>query len=280
MAVKIVTDSTCDLPKKMIEELDITIVPLKVLFGEEVLRDGIDISPAEFYTRMAKEKDLPTTSQVNPGEFIEVFTDILDQGAEIVGIFISSKLSGTYNSAVTAADVMNREGINIIDSLNASFGLGLQVIKAARLAKEGKPAGEIVEVIESTKGKVHLYGIIADLENLKKGGRLSSTGAFVGSVLGIKPLIAVADGKVIPIGKARGQKKAYKWVMAQLENQKIDLNNQVISIAHAADPGAMKEFKQILTEKYEIKEIIEMDIGSVIGTHTGPGCVGISCYSE
>jgi DegV family protein with EDD domain len=173
MAIKIVTDSTCDLPEHLVKEYGINIVPLKVLFGEEVYRDGIDLSRKEFYTKMALYKELPTTAQVNPGEFIEEFHKHVDHGDEIIGIFISAKLSGTYSSALMARQQVGKDNIHLVDSLNASFGLGLLVIEAARRVNQGKSAQEIVAWLNIIKEQISFYGIINNLENLKKGGRLS-----------------------------------------------------------------------------------------------------------
>jgi DegV family protein with EDD domain len=277
MALKIVTDSTSDLPESIIKELDISVVPLKVLFGEEVYRDGIDLSNAEFYAKMSGHKELPTTAQVNPGEFIEEFGKHIEAGDEVVGILISSQLSGTFNSAVIARETMAEGKISLIDSRNASFGLGLLVIEAARMAKLGKNAREVVTQIESQLQRTPFYGIIDKLENLKKGGRVSSTGALAGTLLGIKPIISLKDGVAVMAGKARGLKKAYAWVLEDLKNSGCDLNNKLVAIGHASAPADLAEFEEIILHKYTPREIIQFDIGAVIGTHTGAGCIGISC---
>lgn len=280
MAIKIITDSTCDLPESIVTEFGVSIVPLKVLFGEEEYRDRYDIKPAEFYAKMKNHKQLPTTAQVNPGEFIEEFSRHILNGDEILGIFISAKLSGTYSSAVMAKDSIGQAKIHVIDSKSASFGLGLLVIEAGRMVRQGKSATEIVERIESIKKDLPFYGVIDNLENLKKGGRLSATSAFAGSLLGIKPIITLADGVVTLIGKARGQKKAFAWVLDDVKAKKIDFNNKTVAVAHTASAVAAGELKKLILSEYSPKEIIEFEIGSVIGTHTGEGCVGLSCLPE
>jgi len=277
MAIKIITDSTSDLPKNMMEELGVSFVPLKVLFGEEVYRDSIDLSNPEFYAKMSTQKKLPTTAQVNPGEFIEEFKEHLAQGDEVIGIFISSKLSGTYSSAVIAKQTLEEEKIHLIDSKSASFGLGLLVIEAARMANQGRSAAEIVKRIESLVDQVVFYGIIDNLENLKKGGRLSSTGAFAGNLLGIKPIISLKEGVVVMAGKARGLKKAFAWVIEDAKKNNQSFDDKLICIAHAGAPDELAEFKQFILKEYAPREIIEFEIGAVIGTHTGAGCIGISC---
>lgn len=276
MAVKIVTDSTCDLPKKLIDELGVHIVPLKVLFGEEMYRDGIDLTSKEFYAKMSRHKELPTTAQVNPGEFIEEFSKHLNNGDDIIGIFISAKLSGTYSSAVMAKESLAKENIYLVDSESASFGLGMLVVEAARMIQQGKTAREIAQWLDYVKDKVVFYGIIDNLENLRKGGRLSSSSAFAGSILGIKPIISLKEGAVVMAGKSRGLKKAFAWVLESAKN-KTDINGKTLYIAHAAAPDELNEFKQLILKNYTPREIIEFEIGSVIGTHTGGGCIGLSC---
>lgn len=276
MAIRIVTDSTSDLPATMLEELGVSIAPLKVLFGEEVYRDRIDLSNPEFYAKMSRYKELPTTAQVNPGEFIEEFTKHIDNGDQVIGIFISSKLSGTYSSAVIAKETLENDQIFLIDSKSASFGLGLLVIEAARMVSQGKSAEEIIIRIESLVDQVQFYGIIDNLENLKKGGRLSATSAFAGNLIGIKPIISLRDGVVVMAGKARGLKKAYSWVLEDIKKNKLDLNDKMICIAHAAAGVELNEFKQYILKECQPREIIEFEIGSVIGTHTGAGCIGLS----
>ncbi len=165
----------------------------------------------------------------------------------------------------------------MIDSKSASFGLGLLFVEAARMVKAGNSAEDIVAKIETLVDLVPFYGIIDNLENLKKGGRLSSTGAFAGTLLGIKPIISLKEGAVVMAGKVRGLKKAFTWVLDDLKNNNVDLNHKLIGIAHAAAPEDLAEFKQIILQEYQPSEIIEFEIGSVIGTHTGAGCIGLSC---
>lgn len=278
MAVKIVTDSTSDLPKQIAEQYGISVVPLKVLFGDEEYRDGIDLTNEEFYTKMARQKELPTTAQVNPGEFEEEFSKHLDNGDDVIGIFISSKLSGTYSSAVMAKEILNKGRIYVIDSKSATFGLGLLVIEAAEMAAQGIDAEEIYQRIEILKDQVVFYGVIDTLEYLKKGGRLSATSAIAGSILGIKPIISLIDGAVAVIGKARGRKKAFLWMMGDLKENHVDLNGKRICIAHAMAPEGIKELKQLILHQHKPKELVEFSLGPVIGTHAGPGCIGFSCY--
>jgi len=277
MTIRIVTDSTCDLPVDLVQELGITVVPLKVLFGEEVYTEGLDITNEQFYKKMSEHRELPKTAQVNPSEFIQVFKKYLDDGDEVLGIFISYKLSGTYSSAVLAKDELADSRIHLIDSESVTFGLGLLVYEAARRVIQGQSIEEIVQFVESAKLNIAFYGVIDNLENLKKGGRLTTTAAIAGSLLGIKPIITIKDGSVVIAGKSRGLKKALSWVLDDGKKNNIDFNSGTVFLANAADPANMAELKSMLLKEYTPVRIIECEIGSVVGTHAGAGCVGISC---
>jgi len=274
MALRIVTDSTSDLPESLAQELNITVVPLKVLFGEEMYRDGVDLSKSDFYKKMAEHKQLPTTAQINPGEFLEVFQNILAEQDEIIGIFISSKLSGTYSSAVVAREQLGETRIHLVDSESTTFGLALLVVLAARMARQNKTAEEIVACLEAAKKRVFFYGVVNTLENLRKGGRLSPTAALAGTLLGIKPIVTIKDGEVTVAAKARGQKKAFAWILEQIEKHS-DLKDKTVFIAHAAAHAEMQEFKKLVVAKFNPAEVIELEIGAVVGTHSGQGCIGI-----
>lgn len=273
MGVKILTDSTCDMPKDLAKELGVTIVPLRVLFGEESFLDGEEITSAEFFAKMAESEKLPTTAQVNPNQFIEEFTKIVDNGDEVIGIFIAAALSGTYNSALVARDTMGKGKIELIDSHTTSFGLGLLVVEAARMAQEGKSFEEIVEWLEKAKDKVSFYAILDTLENLIKGGRLTAT--MAANLLGVKPIIRVADSAVSMIGKARGQKKAFAWVIEDLKSKGIDLNGRTVALAHGVNKESLMDFQEVLLKEYDVKEVIIFELGAIIGTHLGAGCVGL-----
>ncbi|NLL51501.1 MAG: DegV family protein [Peptococcaceae bacterium] len=280
MPLKVITDSTCDLPAQLVKDLGITVIPLKVLFGEEVYTEGVDITNQEFYSKMEEHKELPKTAQANPSEFVDEFNKHLRNGDEVLGIFISSKLSGTYSSAVIAKDMLNDNRINLIDSEFATFGLGLLVAEAAEMARDGKSAPEIVERIEKVKREMHFYGAINTLENLKKGGRLTTTSAIAGTFLGIKPIITIKNGSVELLSKARGLKKAFTWMLEDAIKNGADLNSKTVYLAHAENPEGLEDLKQMILARFKPQRIIECEIGSVVGTHTGVGCVGFCCLKD
>ena len=206
--IRIITDSECNITIEEAKELGVEVVPLHVIFGNDVFMDGVDISHDEFYKRLEECDELPKTSQTNPGGFVEVFEKYIKQGDEIVGIFISSKLSGTYQSSIIASDMIEDGKIHIIDSLNASMGLAVLVREAVKMRDKGKSVDEIKVEIENLIPRVKLIAAVDTLKYLKKGGRLSATSAIVGGVLGITPVISVVDGSVEVLAKTRGHKKS------------------------------------------------------------------------
>ena len=207
MKIKLITDSTCDIAPQILASKGIQFVPLKVLFKDKEYVDKIDLTNPEFYEMMRNSKELPTTSQVNPGEFHDVFESALKEGAEVIGIFLSSELSGTYNSAVIAKEMLGSDKIHLIDSRSVSFALGLMVLKMQQKIDDGADVSEVIQLATEMCASSQLYGMLDTLENLKKGGRLSSGTAMIGKMLNLKPIIEVKEGRVNVAEKARGSKK-------------------------------------------------------------------------
>jgi DegV family protein with EDD domain len=280
MAIRIVTDSASDLNLEIEKKFGVMVVPLTVNFSDkESYKDRYEISPNEFFEKLKSTDKNPYTSQVNPAEFEKEFKTILDQGDEIIGIFLSSDLSGTFNSAVLAKEALNegKNRIHLIDSKSVSLGLALLVYIAALKAKEGLSAKEIVDKIESDKEKVESAIIVDTLEYLKRGGRLTAGAAFVGGMLQLKPILELKDGKLIPKDKVRGRKRALKWVRDWLNDNKFNLNGKIVYLVHASDQGYLEELKEVILESNDPKEIIESQVGAIVGTHSGPGAIGM-CF--
>lgn len=276
MAIRILADSVSDIPTGYQEQYNIEILPLLVNFGEESYRDGVDLNTEAFFRKLREASKLPTTSQVNPGTFIETFERIIASGDEAVVILMSSEMSGTYNAALSAIDYIGTDKISIIDSRAISFGYGLLVIEAARMAERGETREAIASAIkEQVPRMVNLF-VVDTLEYLQKGGRLSAGEAFIGNLLSIKPIITIEDGKLKSLDKVRGRKKAIKWVLDYLQNEEIDLSEKTVGFFHADDEAHMEEFMQEIIQKNTPKEIIKSTVGTVVGTHSGPGCVAIS----
>lgn len=275
MGIRIITDSICDVPKEYVERYDIRVIPLTVNFGDESFRDGIDLSLEEFLTRLEKAEVLPTTSQVPPAEFIDAYNEETAAGNTVVSIHASSLLSGTCTSAIMAKDQLNNGGIHVIDTLGISLGAGLLVIKAARLAEEGLDALEIVKQIEEAKNRMKYIFILDTLKYLQKGGRLSLSASVLGSILNIKPILTVENGKLELFEKSRGMKKAIAQVLDTIKENGWSLDGKVVGINHIANQEYVQLLEEELRKAYNIKEFIRGEVGTVVATHGGPGAVAV-----
>ena len=279
--VRIVTDSTADIPKKIAEELGIIVVPLKVSFGTEVYRDGVDITSAAFISRLQEESTLPTTSQPSPGEFVAIYEKLIAKGDTIISIHISGKLSGTMQSAQTAKTVTDSRDIYIIDSKSASLGLGLIVIAAAKAAREDRSVHEILSMIKDKVDKSFILFLVETLDYLEKGGRIGKASALLGSLLKIKPILTIDDeGQIIPLEKVRGTSKALQRI-SQIVAERID-NSIRYSWAMVYGnnyPGVIKLREQLLP-LLKCENVLINEIGPVITAHTGPGLIGVIVSPE
>lgn len=279
MSIKIITDSTCDLSKKLTEANDIEVLPLSVNFGEESFRDGVDISSEVFFDRLRHAKVLPFTSQVNPAQFEAVFRRLLDDGHEVMGIFIAATLSGTYNSAILARQSFSeaeQKKIHLFDAKTSTVQLGLIVLEAAKAAAEGLKRSQIAERIIYCINHSKIILMMDTLEYLSKGGRLSTSQAVIGNLLNVKPILTVEDGEIITIEKVRGRKKALKWIVDWVTQKGISPTSQPFILVHGDDLENLDALKKQFGEIYQEKLDYELCIGAVIGTHLGPGCVGIA----
>lgn len=270
--IKIITDSTSDLPKEIVEKYDIEVLPLLVSFGEETYIDGVNIDIQTLLEKMESSEDFPGTAQVNPQRFLECYKRYLDEGYKIISIHLSSKMSGTYQSACIAKDMLETDCIKVIDSLNVTSGLGLLVLKAARLKEEGLNIEEIEK--EIIKARPHVKSVLAFayLDNLVKGGRLSKTMGIIGNVLGIKPILAVDKGEMVVIDKVRGSKRAIRYIMDYLDKVGIKQNEPAI-LLHIANKDILSNLRENLKEKGSL--FIECEVGCVVGVHAGKDACGV-----
>lgn len=271
--IKFVTDSTAYLSKEYIKNNDIKVVPLIVNFENKTEKEGYPGEFDEFFKRLKKSKDFPKTSQPAVGDFSEVYKEIIEDGNEIIAILFSSKLSGTYNSANLAAQMVNPEKITVIDSENAVGNVQTLIELGISLAQEGLSREEIAQKINIQKKRLGVRLTIDTLDYLHKGGRLSNAQALIGSILNIKPIIGLVDGKLIPIDKARGKKKAMQVIMSGIPE---DVKR--IIIMHIMNEEEAIKFKEVLQQKYNKADISINELGPVIGSHLGPKTIGI-CYS-
>ncbi len=274
----IVTDSTADLSREVREELGIVLVPLKVHFGQEVYLDSVTIESDEFFEKLTASSSLPTTSQPSPADFMEIYERLLQEnpGAHIISVHLSSAFSGTYQSAVLARSLMEREDeITILDSKSASYGFGLPVIAAARMALEGSSKEAILDEIARLREDIRFYFLVDTLEYLQKGGRIGKAAALFGSILNIKPILIVdGEGMVASVDKVRGQRKAMARIMELLKEDfsGVPVN---ISMAWAHHQGNAMELCELAKAHFDVREVSYTKLGAVIGTHVGPGTSAI-----
>ena len=279
--IRILTDSASDILPAEAEQLGVTVIPLNVtLENGDVLRDGADMTPTEYYGIMTQYHKLPTTSQPSPELFERFFTEASAAGDEVIGIFLSHELSGTYQCAKLAADMANVDNVLFVDSENVCLGEALLVRLAVHLREIGKTAGQIVAVLEHAKEHLHLVAVIDDLKYLRKGGRLPAAVAVAGGMLGIKPLIAIKEGKVAMAGKARGLPGAYVALFKKIE-ELGGINPAVPPLmGYTVSPRETAPIQTYLQENLNITETLVRQIGCVIGTHAGPGSFGLAFFDK
>ncbi|REE88618.1 DegV family protein with EDD domain [Paenibacillus taihuensis] len=277
-AVKIITDSTADVPKRVREQYGIEMVPLKVLFGEQSFLDGVTITNNEFYERLAKADMLPKTSQPSPTEFMEMYERQLAQKPDqsIISIHLASALSGTYQSAVLGSNLLETPGdITVIDSKSASYGCGMLVVKAAEMAAAGEPKERIVEKINDIIQDRKMYFLLDTLDYLQKGGRIGKAAALFGSILNIKPILSIdQEGVVTAVDKVRGTKKAMQRIV-DLFKQDFGDDPVEMTVGWTHKSELAKELAALAQTQLKVVTIRQTEIGSVIGTHAGPGAAAL-----
>lgn len=282
MGVRIIIDSASDIRKEDAERRGFLFAPLKTIINGEEYNDGVDLTTDEFYNKLAASKELAGTSQVTPAEFEALYKKVTDDGDEAVVITISSKLSGTNQSAVIAAEGYQGK-IYVVDSLNATVGEQVLIEQAVRLCEQGRSAKEIFDELEVLKGRVRLVARVDTLEYLMRGGRVSKGAAIVGEVLGIKPILAITDGVIVTLGKARGTKGSHSMVNENIEKAgEIDFSMPVAMAYSGKDKGILDKYIAASGELWEGKlEGIPVSVlGSTIGTHVGPGAFIVSFIAK
>lgn len=279
IAVRIITDSTCDLLPEDQARLGVHVIPLSVHFADADYQDGIDITRAEFYEKLEHAERLPTTSMIPPGAFNKAFRHYVDKGDEVVAILISSDISGTYHSACIAREGFAADSVFIIDSRSASLSLALLVSEAAKLRDEGYSASDLVRRMEALIQKIRFFAVVNTLKYLRKGGRVSATSAVVGELLGIKPIVSIIEGHVQPVGKARGMSAAIEYVLQELRRSLPNLSHSVV-FGHSGAPELMEKAMARIKVPLGIQQWLCCEVGAVIGTYGGRGCVGIAYIAQ
>jgi len=277
MTVKIVTDSSCDLPEGLVSELGIDVVPLTIRFGDEELVDRRDLTPAEFWARCATSAALPSTAAPAPGAFEEVFRAAAAAGAEgVVCVVLSSKLSATGESAQAGARaVADVVPVTVVDSLSVSLGHGMMAVQSARRAAAGATLEEIVALAEDMARRTKIFASLDTLEYLKRGGRIGAAQALLGSILSIKPVIEVVDGKVEPGPKQRTRSRSLQWLADQVGAQEGVEN---LAVLHGDAPD-VDTLLGLLNPHFPRDQIVIGQLGAVVGAHTGPRTIGVAFQS-
>ncbi|MDD3268396.1 MAG: DegV family protein [Syntrophomonadaceae bacterium] len=274
--IRIYADNGCDLDRVLLDELGVKLFHMPVIIKDKTYRDRLDITPSQFYELIAEPGVMPTTAQIIPHEYQNEFSKVVNESdAEIIYIAFSSGLSGTYQSACIARDMVAPERITVIDSLSASVGYGLTVIRAVQAVKAGKSKAEVIAVIEDNIARIQHIFIVGNFEMLKRGGRITATSAAVGSFLNIKLIAHFVDGKIAPLDVSHGLKKAKKRMLEIMENRGGDLPQQLIGINHSADYEGALEIKKMIEERFGCKEFVISEIGAAIGSHVGAGTYSV-----
>jgi len=269
--IAIVTDSTCDLPKKIIEKYNISVVPLNVHFGEETFLDGIDLEPDVFFEKLSTSDIHPTTSQPSVGRFLETYNDLLKSHDFIISIHISDKLSATHSTALQAMNQLSNEKIKVIDSKNGTLGLGSLVHKVALINESDKDFESLINKTQDLVEKAEFFGLVPTLEYLAKGGRIGKAQEFFGSLLKVKPILSAVDGEIHPVGKVRTLNKGMDYIVDIVKENKIE----TLFVVHANHLERANLLIEKLDGVIDKKSIVISEFGPVVGTHLGPGAFGI-----
>lgn len=275
MGVHFLIDSASDILPEEAAQLGITCIPMQVTFGDAVYRDGVTLSHKEFYNELAQSNTLPATSQINPAIYEDYFAKLTENGDELVAITLSSRLSGTYQSALIAAEAYAGK-VYVVDSLNAAIGERLVLLRGLELKAQGLSAKQIAAALDEEKKQIRLVAMIDTLEYLKRGGRISAAVAFAGAALGIKPAIAIKDGQVVMAGKARGIKQCHSLLKQLIgEAGEIDPAKPVAAVYSASEDGLQQFFSD-----YPELTAPGYNLGCTIGTHIGPGAYGLAFFAK
>ncbi|ANS73687.1 fatty acid-binding protein DegV [Paenibacillus yonginensis] len=280
-SIKIFADSTCDLSADLIKHYEIGIVPLYVTFESQSYRDGIELTPPELYAKVSETGKLPLTAAPSPSDFIQAFTPYVEQGQQIIYISLSSELSSTYQNAVIASKEFEQGRVEVFDSLNLSTGIGIQVLKAARAAEAGQNVQQILSLLAEIRPKVDTEFVIDSLDYLHKGGRCSGMQNVVASLLKIRPVIKVIDGKMTPAYKVRGSReKAFDQMVSNALSNKANMDRGTLFVTQTMAHEDAEKLRATLNETIQPQEVFITEAGCVICSHCGPKTIGIIYLKE
>ena len=274
--VAIVTDSSTNIPADIVKEHDLHIVPLTVIWGEENYYDGVDITTSEFYNRLETAKVMPSTSQPSVADFEVLFRSLHEKGYEILAILISEDLSGTISSATQAKKLLPEAKIEIVNSKSIAMALGFPVLSTAKAAKGGSSLAECKRIAEEACPKTGVIFVVETLEFLHRGGRIGGAKRFVGTLLNVKPILALEDGKVVSLDSVRTDKKALARLVELIEERTRGKKNIRLATLHGNNPDTAKFILEEASKKINPIEEVFSEVSPVVGTHTGPGVVGLA----
>ncbi|MFK2824139.1 DegV family protein [Bacillus sp. B190/17] len=277
--IKIVTDSTLDVKKEILDRYGITIVPLTISMDGKTYLDTVDISPDEFLERMKQSKELPKSSQPSVGRFLEVYDELGKDGSQVLSIHMTGKMSGTVRSAQQAAE-MTESDVTVVDSGYISKALSFQVIEAVKLAEQGKEVEEIVRQLQEIRSQTKLYLVVDTLENLIKGGRIGKAKGFIGSLLNIKPITHLDTGELSPVTKVRSHAQVIKYLSTQIAEEVKEKKIVKVGIVHAGGYELASRLKEKLIELIGVEEIEIETTTPIISTHTGLGALGVMYWAK
>lgn len=278
MTIKLVTDSTCDLPPTLLNDLQIQVVPINIQFGAQTYKENLTITPDIFYQKIAENELLPKTSQPAVGEFVEMYSALAETADEILSIHLTSKLSGTYQSAkLSASIVANKVKVSVIDSLAGSAGLGWMVYEAAHLIDQGKSTGEIKQHLEAKRESISIFFVIDTLKYAQMSGRVGKLGSVLGAILNIKPIIGLEKGLIDVSDKTRSHKNAMQRIVA-LTREKVRDRPVNVAVVHAQAAARAETLLDLAQSNLNVRETFIEDVAISLATHFGPGTLGLVAY--
>jgi len=277
LAIKVVTDSGSDLPLEVAKELDITVVPVYIYFGDKAYKDWVDIEPDELYKRLVEGPIYPTTTQPMPTDFAKAYSDLSQDADAIVSIHLPTKVSGTYNAALQGVEIAKPKcEVHVVDSFSISVGLALITMAAARVAKAGGNSAEVLEETKKAISQTQIRGLLETLQYLLKGGRVTKAKALVGTLLNVKPILTVRDGEIIQAGMARSYTKGIEQLFQFVKNYP---NLQEVAIVQSTVPEEAKTLKKRIASIIDEKRILMARLGPGLGVHGGPGTILVAARS-
>jgi DegV family protein with EDD domain len=276
--IAIVTDSTAYIPPNLVQKHNLSITPQVLIWGEETYQDGVDIQPDEFYARLKNSKEMPTTSQVSIATMKSTFESLIEKGYDVLGIFLSAKLSGTIQSAVQAVELMDKAGekVTFVDSMTTAMAMGFQVLTVARAVEDGANLEDAVALAEKAREHTGVYFAVDTLEFLHRGGRIGGAQRFLGTALNMKPVLAVIDGRVEAVERIRTKSKALNRVLELVVEQAQGKMPIRLATLHASAEEEAKELLDKASQTLNATESILTTVSPVVGTHAGPGTVGLA----